>query len=242
MVQRRNDRAKSGSLRLAAGDSCFLREQTAMKAITKVLAGGVAIAALATAAPAAAQYYPGYGGVEQVLAQIIGGGQGYGSSPYGYGNGVNSQAAVNQCVGAVQQRLNGGYGGGYNGYGYGGSPYGGAYGAPYGGYGAPYGGYGAPGYGNGGYGNARVLGISRVEPRSDGGLTVRGVANSGRGGAYAYGTSGQPRIDLTFRCKTDYRGFVYDVDINPAERNYNYGNQPYSPYNNDYSQYGYRRY
>ena len=32
-----------------------------MKAITKFLAGGVAIAALASAAPAAAQYYPGYG-------------------------------------------------------------------------------------------------------------------------------------------------------------------------------------
>ena len=32
-----------------------------MKAITKVLAGGVAIAALASTAPAAAQYYPGYG-------------------------------------------------------------------------------------------------------------------------------------------------------------------------------------
>jgi hypothetical protein len=206
-----------------------------MTAITKVLAGGVAIAALATAAPAAAQYYPDYGygggGVEQVLAQIIGG-QGYGYNQYGYGAN-NSQLAVNQCVGAVQQRLNGGYGTPYGGYGYNG------YGAPYGGYGQPYGGYGSP---YGGYGQAQVLGISRVEPRSDGGLTVRGVANSGRGGAYAYGANGQPRIDLTFRCKTDYRGFVYDVDINPAERNTNYGYQPYSPYNNDYSQYGYRRY
>ena len=42
-----------------------------MLAITKFLAGGVAIAALAGAAPAAAQYYPGYG------------------SPYGYGYGGN---------------------------------------------------------------------------------------------------------------------------------------------------------
>jgi uncharacterized protein YndB with AHSA1/START domain len=32
-----------------------------MRAITKFLAGGAAIAALASAAPAAAQYYPGYG-------------------------------------------------------------------------------------------------------------------------------------------------------------------------------------
>jgi len=38
------------------------------------------------------------------------------------------------------------------------------------------------GYGYG-YGAAgRVLGISRVEPRSNGGLTVRGVATSGRYG------------------------------------------------------------
>ena len=45
-----------------------------MKAITKFLAGGVAIAALAGAAPAAAQYYPGYG------------------SPYGYGYPVTAAA------------------------------------------------------------------------------------------------------------------------------------------------------
>jgi hypothetical protein len=189
-----------------------------MKAITKVLAGGVAIAALAGAAPAAAQDYPGYGygGPGQVQGQ----GYGYGGPGYGYGSGANSQAAISQCVGAVQQRLSGGYGGyGYNnGYG-----------------------YGAP---NGGYGNARVLGISRVEPRSDGGLTVRGVASSGRYAGYGYGNNGgQPPIDLTFRCRTDPRGFVRDVDVNRAERNYNNGYTPYnSPYSNDYSQYGYRRY
>jgi hypothetical protein len=210
-----------------------------MTAITKFLAGGVAIAALAGAAPAAAQYYPGYGGggIEQVLAQVIGG-PAYGS-PYdggsgynGYG-GNNSQAAVSQCVGAVQQRLNGSYGGGYTGYGYGGSPYGGGYGA------APYGGYGAYG---GGYGNARVLGISRVEQRAGGGLTIRGVANSGSYAGYGYANNGQPPIDLTFKCRTDYRGFVTNVDINRAERNYGQSYSPYSPYTNDYSQYGYRRY
>lgn len=72
-----------------------------MKATTKYLAGGVAIAAFAIAAPAAAQYYPPYGG-------------------YGYGGyGQNSQALVNHCIGAVQGRLSrhsyGGYG--YGGYG-----------------------------------------------------------------------------------------------------------------------------
>src|SRR4051812_18376921 len=103
------------------------RGTTAMKAITKFLAGGAAIAAMASAAPAAAQYYPGYGGygypsggnvVGQVLNQVLGGGYGYN----GYGG--NSQVAVNQCAAAVQARLNGGNRGnggyGYNGYGYGG--------------------------------------------------------------------------------------------------------------------------
>jgi hypothetical protein len=181
-----------------------------MKALTMILAGGAAAVALASAAPASAQYYPGYpyggGGIGGVINQIFGGG--------GYGYGVNQQAVVNQCAAAVQQRLNAGYGGyGYNGYGYGNA-----------------------------YGGGRVLGISRVEPRSGGGLVVRGVATSGRYGNYGY--NGQTPVDLTWRCKTDYRGFVMDVDVNLAERNYGYGNnynyQPYLPY--DYSQYGYRRY
>ena len=215
-----------------------------MKAVTKILAGSVAAAALVSAAPAAAQYYPGYGGygagnvVGQVISQVLGGGyggygQGYGGYGQGYGGyggygggyGANSQAVVSQCVAAVQARLNGGYGAGY-----GSSPYGNN-------------GYGMP-YGNSGYGGGRVLGISRVEPRSSGGLTVRGVATSGRyGGGYAYGGAygGQPPIDLTFKCKTDYRGFITDVDLDRAQTNYGYSG--YTPSNNyDYSQYGYRRY
>ena len=207
-----------------------------MRAITKILASGVAIAGLATAAPAAAQYYPGYGNpgygygygnqyggnvIGQVLNQVLGGG--YGAN--GYGNyGVNSQTAVNQCAAAVQQRLSGGYGS----YGYGNYGYNNAYGSA---------------------GGARVLGISRVEPRSNGGLIVRGVANSGRYAGYGYNGSnnGQARVDLTWKCKVDYRGFVSDIDINRAEINYGYTGG-YSPYNNyggnnyDYSQYGYRRY
>jgi len=178
-----------------------------MLAITKVLAGGIAVAALASAAPAAAQYYPGYGYgnpyggnvVGQVLNSVVGGG--YGNNGYG----ANSQTAVNQCANAVQSRLGGGYG--YNGYGR-----------------------------NGG---GRVLGISRVEQRSNGGLTVRGVASSG---SYAgYGNGAQAPVDLTWKCKVDYRGFVSNVDINRAQGAYgtNYG---YRPYNNDYSQYGYSRY
>jgi len=192
-----------------------------MTALKFVIAGGVAAAALMSAAPAAAQYYPGYGNpygggnvIGQVLNQVLGGG-GYGNG-YGYNN---QQAIVNQCAAAVQQRLNGGNGG-YGGYG--------AYGA----YGNPYGGYN--GYG---YGNARVLGISRVEPRSSGGLTVRGVASSGMNAGYGYGYAGQGQVDLTWKCKTDYRGFISDIDIDRVNRSNSYG---YTPY--DYSQYGYRRY
>ena len=190
-----------------------------MTALKFVIAGGVAAAALMSAAPAAAQYYPGYGYqgggnvIGQVLNQVLGGGYGsYGG--YGYNN--NQQAIVSQCAAAVQQRLNGGNGG-YGGYG--------AYGNPYGGY---------NGYG---YGNARVLGISRVEPRSSGGLTVRGVASSGMNAGYGYGYAGQGQVDLTWKCKTDYRGFISSIDIDRVNRSNSYG---YTPY--DYSQYGYRRY
>ena len=188
-----------------------------MKAITKVLAGGVVAAALFSAAPAAAQYYPqpyGYGYnnganvIGQVINQVLGGGYGYNQ---GYGHAANSQVVVGQCVNAVQARL----ARSYSGYGYG------------------------YGYANTGYSGARVLGISRVEPRSNGGLTIRGVATTGMSASYGYG--GQPTPDLTFRCRTDYRGFVVDVDLDRTSVNYGY-NQQYTPYNYDYSQYGYRRY
>jgi hypothetical protein len=164
-----------------------------MQALKTILAGGIGLAAIAAAAPAAAQYYPGYG------------------NPYGGNNyGANSQAAVNQCTAAVQQRLSG-YNYGYNGYGYGGR-------------------------------GGRVLGVSRIEPRPNG-VLVRGVANSGRYGNYGYGT--QSPVDLTWRCRVDFRGFVSDVSINRAQPSngyqYNYGNN-YSPYDDDYSEYGYRRY
>jgi hypothetical protein len=54
-----------------------------MRMITKILAGGAGFAALAAAAPAAAQYYP-----------------------YAYGGyGVNTGYAAQQCTAAVQSRL-----------------------------------------------------------------------------------------------------------------------------------------
>jgi hypothetical protein len=194
-----------------------------MKAVKFLLAGGAAIAALGVASPASAQYYPGYGypgygygGGGNVVGQVINQvlGGGYGGGYGGYGYG--SQAAVSQCTAAVQARLSGGYGGGY-GY----SPYGYA----------------------GGYGGGRVLGVSRIEQRSGGGLTVRGVASSGMNAGYGYGYGGQSPVDLTWKCKVDYRGFVSDIDIDRA--NSVYGNNYNSPYNNQYNpyaQYGYRRY
>ena len=59
-----------------------------MTIMKRMIAGGASIAALATAAPAAAQYgYPSYG---------------YG---YGYNNNNMTQIAAQQCTAAVQNRL-----------------------------------------------------------------------------------------------------------------------------------------
>ncbi|HEX6073169.1 MAG TPA: hypothetical protein VFY95_09205 [Sphingomicrobium sp.] len=67
-----------------------------MTFMTKILAGGAGIAALAAAAPAAAQYYP-YG-----YSQY-----GYGNSPYAYNNYryANTNFAAQRCTAAVQNRL-----------------------------------------------------------------------------------------------------------------------------------------
>jgi hypothetical protein len=168
----------------------------AMKAITKVLAGGAGLAALVSAAPAAAQYYPqpGYGYnnnvVGQVLGQIL--------NPYGgYNYGGNDRYLVDRCAAAVSQRINARYGG-YQPYGYG--------------YGQPY------GYGyNQGYGTARVLGITRVERRSKG-LRVRGVATAGHYAGYGYNNPyGYNQYnaggEFTFKCNVDYRGRITDIDL-----------------------------
>ena len=217
-----------------------------MSAFRYVLAGGAIAAALVSAAPASAQMFPGYGygspygyggyggygyGGDAVIGQILGqviagsmGGYGYGNAygnGNGYGNGygnvgINSQAVVNQCVGAVQARLNGRYGTAY----------------------------GQSGYNGYAGGTARVLGISRVEQRNGGGLNVRGVANSGRSGAYGYTYGAQAPVDLTFTCRTDFRGYITDIDVDRAQSNYGSNYAPYngSAYGNDYTQYGYSRY
>ena len=89
-----------------------------MIAFTKWLAGALSIAALGTAAPAAAQYFPGMGYPGYGFP-----GTGYPGYGYpGYGGGYanvpgGSRVAADQCTAAVQQRL-----GGYGGYGYVGGP------------------------------------------------------------------------------------------------------------------------
>ena len=189
-----------------------------MKAFKFILAGGAGIAALAVAAPASAQYYPapgyGYGGgnvLGQVLGQVLGGGGGYGNYG-GYGGG--SQMAVNQCSAAVSDRLNRQYGGGY----------------------ASYGGY------NQGYaGGARVVQVSSIEPRSNGRMRVRGVAQTNASGGYGAGYG----LTFAFKCNVDYRGYISDIDLDRL--NNAYGNSGYGAYNGGYNggyaPYGsYRRY
>jgi hypothetical protein len=122
----------------------------------KMLFAGAGIAALAAAAPAAAQYsyaYPRAYGYAQPYsyAQPYGYGQSYGYSPYA----MNTSAATSQCTAAVQQRL-------YTRNGLGGI------------LGSLVGAYGTTG---------RVVGITRVTPTSSG-VRVRGLASSGRYGGY----------------------------------------------------------
>lgn len=209
-----------------------------MKAVSKILAGGAMLAALASAAPAAAQYNGyGYGGY----------GNGY-DNGYGYSNGgsvvgqilnsilggrnyaVNDRNAIDLCVRATEARING-YQGSYG------------YNTNYG----NYGGYGSNGYAPN-YSGGRVTSITQVERRSNG-LKISGYATvrDGGNGAYGYGNGygngynngynnpyngygngysngygngngynaynqGYGR-QVSFNCKSDYRGQVYSVHI-----------------------------
>lgn len=118
-----------------------------MTMMTKILAGGAGLAAIASAAPAVAQYY-----------QTQPYGYGYRYNNYGYG--MNTNAAVQQCTSAVQNRL-------YSRNGLGGI------------LGSLVGSYGSTG---------RVVAITRVDPNR-GSVRVRGLATSGRY-AYGYGGYG----------------------------------------------------
>lgn len=186
-----------------------------MNALTKILAGGVGLAAMAAAAPASAQYYPsnpyqnyGYGqqgGLGAIIEQLLGGNR--------YAYGVDQRQLVNQCIAAVTQRINRTYA--YNRYGY-----------PYG-----QGAYGSYGYGYNNGSTARVLGITDIDRRSRD-IRVRGVATANAnmaatpygygnayGGGYAYA---QPAGELKFECNVDYQGRIRDIDLDRNRNAYQY--------------------
>lgn len=207
-----------------------------MTILRNILIGTAGIAAtIAVASPVAAQGYPyGYpqqqqGGVLGAIINSVTGG-GYGRYPqgnYGYGQ-VSQRSAISQCAAVAEQRLNGGYSG-QSGYGY------------QNGYNN---GYGNNGYQNGyNQGGGRVLGITNVERRNNGGLKVTGVASSGQAyGGYnqgyynqgynnqgynnGYGQNGyqaQQQADIRFTCRVNLRGQVSDLKIDrmrPAYRGY----------------------
>ena len=189
-------------------------------------AAGVAMIA-ATAAPAVAQSVP-YGGYNQgygqnyngqggtvgaVINSVLGGGR-YGA----YGQG-NDRVAVDQCARAAEARVSRDYR--TNGY----SAYPQNYNDPR---------YPNQGYANNGNAMARVVGITSVERRSNG-LKITGVIDFGRSHRYGngngygnqgYGSQNYPnqgygnqaygynvQADLRFSCRTDYRGYVTNVDI-----------------------------
>lgn len=204
-----------------------------MTNMSKMLIGTAGLAAVLTiASPASAQQAypyanPNTGVVGAIINSVTGGGYnqypqsnyGYGQYPqgnYGYGQ-VNERGAVGMCAAAAEQRISGTYRG-QPGYGYNN------------GYNNGYANNGyQQGYVNGYSGQgARVLGITNVERRNNGGLKVSGVASSGR--AYAYGNQGyynqgynngyngqnayaNQAADLRFTCKVNTRGQVSDVNI-----------------------------
>lgn len=181
-----------------------------MTFMKKILVGGAAVAALATAAaPAAAQYAYGYANPyantnQYGYANPYANTNQYGyantnqygyanTNQYGYANNVHTVAAQ-RCSAAVQNRLIQRTGNGISGI-----------------VGQLLGAQSSSG---------RVLSITQVTPNRNT-VRVRGLATSGRHAGYgaygagAYGAAGygyQP--DLSFRCDVDYRGYVRNVDIN----------------------------
>lgn len=178
-----------------------------MKTITKGLAGAAAIAALAVAAPASAQFFPGYGypgygyGYPGYGAGVIGSiinsvsGGGYGG--YGYTVPGSGRVAASQCTAAVQQRL-------------GGNAYAGSYGR---------------------------VGIRSVEIRGNGGYVVRGTAAGPGYGAAAvpFTCHTDPRgLVMNVNFNTGYYGNGYYGSYPNQSYGSNYDN-PYAAYG--YSRY-----
>jgi hypothetical protein len=170
----------------------------------------IAAAALAgsLAVPASAQYPypypqpypPGYG---QPYGQPYGGYPGYGQN-YGYGNNVLGNI-IDGLIGnryqvsdrqAIRQCASAAVQRAENEY------------RPYFNRNMPYAYQGYNGY-------VRVTAITDVQRRSNGRIRVRGMLDTARGG---YGGNS----DLSFRCDVDYRGYVYNVDLNRYGNNWRY--------------------
>jgi len=154
----------------------------------KILIGGVGLAALATAAPSAAQYGYGYNGYN-----------GYSAYNNGYSAyGMNTSAATSQCTAAVQQRL---YYRNTNGVG---GIIGSLLGMNLG--------------SNARVLNVTRVTPTAYGVRVRGLATTGRMAYNGYGpyGVGAYGALGYSGYnpDLSFKCDVDYRGYVRDIDIN----------------------------
>jgi len=79
------------------------RRRQAMLMMKKLLIGGAGLAALATAAPSAAQYY-GYSPYARTYSYNTYQSNPYNSYGYGY-SAMNTSVATSQCTAAVQNRL-----------------------------------------------------------------------------------------------------------------------------------------
>ncbi len=154
-----------------------------MTMFSKILVGSAGLAALAAAAPSVAQYryaqpysysnQQAYGQYGYAQPYGYSNQQAYGQYGYGqqYGYGMNTNAATQQCMAAVQSRL-------YSRNGLGGI------------LGSLIGSYGSTG---------RVVSITRVDPNRSY-VRVRGLASSGRT-AYGYGNYADLsfRCDVDYR-------------------------------------------
>ncbi len=192
------------------------------------LTGLTALAAVSSSATAQTNPY-GYGNNGGVVGAIVNAVTGYGQYPQGnYGfEQMGQRNSVEMCARSAEQRLNndGRYRGYNNGYGQGGYN---------------------NGYGQNGYRNGeafRVVGITNVERRMNGGLRVRGIASSDarysangwnhqrgddlRNGGDRYDDRNDDRydngygnngyrgagMDYRFTCKIDRRGAVTSLDF-----------------------------
>jgi hypothetical protein len=203
-----------------------------MTHFTKLAAGLTGLAAIAAvSSPATAQVNPygqaspyGYTNNGGVVGAIINAVTGYGQYPQGnYGYEQTAQrGAVEMCARTAEQRLNGDQR--YNGYSN-------AYGQ------RDNNGYAQNSYRNGGM--FRVVGITNVERRMNGGLKVRGIASSdvGRGNTgwnqpraddqryggndgygYSYDRYHNAGMDYRFTCRINSRGTVTSLNLDRGTR------------------------